>query len=342
MENTNNIDNELIDILGAIELPDEIIKKTETNFVPPKMVTTSFTVKLKKKEILKETSKEIISDNKNVVEKIKTESRLLKQFIHTSIFWIKYIFTSVAIFGVLLVTTNFSAYSNIIESYLFEENNKKEAISLLNSANAWKIKENNIVYKKTKAERIEEFKEKTKKVEKTKTNFSMKQIISEIDKKNIDLWIQVVPYENRIVIPKIGKNIPLIDIKEKFVESKKRLDNILMKELEDGIVRYPWTSKPWEKGNSFIFGHSSNFPWIAGDYNDVFARLWQVEVWDIVFSYYNQKKYKYRVVETKVVKPTDVGVLKNDKTKKELTLMTCWPIGTTLNRLIVKTELIEK
>jgi len=338
MENINNIDNELIDILGAIELPDEIIKKTETNFVPPKMVTTSFTIKFKKKEI----PKEILSNNKNIVEKIKTESRLLKQFINTSIFWIKYIFTSVTIFGVLLVSTNFSAYSNIIESYLFQEDNKKEAISLLNSANAWKIEENNIIYKKTKAERIEEFKEKTKKVEKTKTNFSMKQIISEIDKKNIDLWIEFVPYENRIVIPKIGKNIPLIDVKEKFVESKEMLDNILMKELEDGIVRYPGTAKPWEKGNSFIFGHSSNFPWVPGDYNEVFARLWQLEVWDIVFSYYDQKKYKYRVVEKKVVKTTDIGVLKNDETKKELTLMTCWPIGTTLNRLIIKTELIEE
>jgi sortase A len=115
-----------------------------------------------------------------------------------------------------------------------------------------------------------------------------------------------------------------------------------MKELEYGIVRYPGSAKPGEKGNSFIFGHSSNFPWIAGEYNDVFSRLGQVEVGDIVFSYYGQKKYKYRVIEKKVVKPNDIGVLKNDETKKELTLMTCWPIGTTLNRLIIKTELIEE
>jgi len=86
MENTNNIENELIDILGAIELPDEIIKKTEINFVPKKMVITSFTIKLKKKEISKEIPKKVIYDNKNIIEKIKTDSRLLKQFIHTSIF----------------------------------------------------------------------------------------------------------------------------------------------------------------------------------------------------------------------------------------------------------------
>jgi hypothetical protein len=83
MQNTNNTANELIDILGAIELPDEIIKKVEINIVPKKMVTTSFTIKLKKKEISKEIPKKITIDSGSIIKKIKTESRLLKQFIHT-------------------------------------------------------------------------------------------------------------------------------------------------------------------------------------------------------------------------------------------------------------------
>jgi hypothetical protein len=35
-----------------------------------------------------------------------------------------------------------------------------------------------------------------------------------------------------------------------------------MKELENGIIRYPGSAKPGENGTSFIFGHSSNFPWV--------------------------------------------------------------------------------
>jgi sortase (surface protein transpeptidase) len=35
-----------------------------------------------------------------------------------------------------------------------------------------------------------------------------------------------------------------------------------MKELENGIIRYPGSAKPGEDGISFIFGHSSNFPWV--------------------------------------------------------------------------------
>jgi len=345
MENNNNIANDLLDILGAIELPEEILKRSENTFVPEKMVTITFSMKFKTKIL--EKKEEIKSEKNNInsekiIEKIRTESRLLKQFIHTSIFWVKYILTSAMIFGVLLVSTNFSAYSNIVESYVFEDSNRQEAASLLNSVDAWEVKEKDIIYKKTKAEQIEEFRVKTEKTEKVQNAFSIKQIISNTQNKDIDLWINIVPYENRIVIPKIGKNIPLIDIREKTVESKNKLDNILMKELEDWVVRYPGSAKPGEKGNSFIFWHSSNFPWIAGDYNDVFSRLGQVEKWDIVFSYYGQKKYKYKIVEKKVVRPTDIGVLKNDETKKQLTLMTCWPIGTTLNRLILTAELIEE
>jgi len=340
MQNNNTNTNDLFDILGAIELPEEIINKSNDNFIPEKMITIRFSMKIK--NVIIEVKKEIIEKKETkILKKIKKKSRLLKNFIHTSIFWVKYILTSIVIFSILLISTNFSAYSNIVESYIFKDSNKQEATSLLNSVDAWEIKEKDIIYKKTKAEQIEEFRVKTEKTEKNQNAFSIKQIISNSKNQDIDLWINIVPYENRLVIPKIWKNIPLIDIKEKTVESKNKLDNILMKELEDWVVRYPGSAKPWKEGNSFIFWHSSNFPWIAGDYNDVFARLWQVNKWDIIFSYYGQKKYKYKIIEKKVVKPTDVWVLKSDDTKKQLTLMTCWPVWTTLNRLILIAELTE-
>ena len=114
-----------------------------------------------------------------------------------------------------------------------------------------------------------------------------------------------------------------------------------MQELEKGVVRYPGTSKPGETGNAFIFGHSSNYPWMKGEYNSVFALLDQLSFGDEIIVYYNQKKFTYIIREKKVVKPGNVKVLERDETKKELSLMTCWPIGTTLNRLIIFAELQE-
>jgi LPXTG-site transpeptidase (sortase) family protein len=48
------------------------------------------------------------------------------------------------------------------------------------------------------------------------------------------------------------------------------------------------------------------------------------------------------VREKNVITPGDTSVLERNKDKAEITLMTCWPIGTTLNRLIVTAELVEE
>jgi LPXTG-site transpeptidase (sortase) family protein len=41
------------------------------------------------------------------------------------------------------------------------------------------------------------------------------------------------------------------------------------------------------------------------------------------------------VKEKKIIKPGNISVLKRKNTASEITLMTCWPVGTTLNRMIV-------
>jgi LPXTG-site transpeptidase (sortase) family protein len=115
-----------------------------------------------------------------------------------------------------------------------------------------------------------------------------------------------------------------------------------MQELEKWVIRYPWSVKPWQDWTTFIFGHSSNFPWIKWDYNDVFALLDKVSYDDDIIIYYWQKKYTYRIKEKKVVSPWDVSILKRDKNRAELSLMTCRPIWTTLNRLIVTWELLDE
>lgn len=68
----------------------------------------------------------------------------------------------------------------------------------------------------------------------------------------------------------------------------------------------------------------------------------QLSFGDEIIVYYNQKKFTYIIREKKIVKPGNVKVLERDETKKEISLMTCWPIGTTINRLIVFAELQEQ
>jgi len=149
--------------------------------------------------------------------------------------------------------------------------------------------------------------------------------------------IPVVPTDNRLVVPKLGKSIPLVNMSVENIEGENWND--LEKQIQDGlklgVVHYPGTAKPGQYGNVFMTGHSSYYPWDPGKFKDVFATLGKLEVGDRYYVYYDQKKYTYQVVDKKEVKPNNVDVLSQPTDKKISTLMTCTPVGTTLRRLII-------
>lgn len=153
---------------------------------------------------------------------------------------------------------------------------------------------------------------------------------------------EITPYQNRILIPKIGKNIPVVDVENNVVQNSKEWHKIFMRELANGVIKYPGSADPGQIGNSFIFGHSSNFPWAKGQYNEVFALLDKLESGDEIVTFHGQKKYTYKVFDKKVVKPGYVSALETNNERKLMTLMTCWPVGTTLNRLLVLAEMTEE
>lgn len=109
---------------------------------------------------------------------------------------------------------------------------------------------------------------------------------------------------------------------------------IYFKALEGGVAHFRGTAKPGEGSNIFIFGHSSFYPDRPGDYKEIFLSLADLSLDDEIIIYYQGKNYQYRVVETKIVEPTDVSVLK-PTAQEQVTLMTCVPPGTVEKRLVV-------
>jgi len=106
------------------------------------------------------------------------------------------------------------------------------------------------------------------------------------------------------------------------------------KALESGVAHYKGTHLPGGGGNIFIFGHSSSNIG-TGKYAKIFAHLGELEKGDLIIIIYNDKEFKYTVSEKKVVEESDTSVLKATK-KEQLTLMTCWPVGTRDKRLVIK------
>lgn len=289
-----------------------------------------------KDDILLKFNKILNNNLKNEVKIEKKENKIL----YNIFFLFKYIITSSFIFIIMLLTTNYNAYTEIAKSYINPNALTEKKENMLSSIQQSYIRNENI--KNNIKENIQININNDFLDVKNKTFHSMNKLINTSYSNSINNYeIDITPYENRIVIPKIWKNVPLIEVDWKKVKDVKELEDLFQKELVNWVIRYPGSAKPWEKWNSFIFWHSSNFPWLEWNYNDVFALMDHIVFWDEVIAYYWQKKYIYKIKEKKVIKPGDTSILKRDKQKKEITLMTCRPVWTTLNRMIVIWELIE-
>ena len=115
-------------------------------------------------------------------------------------------------------------------------------------------------------------------------------------------------------------------------------EKTVLEKLRSGVVHMAGTAKPGQKGRVVIFGHSSNYPWVKGDYNSVFAPLITgVKANQEFFVRYNNVTYTYAAKSTQEVKPTDLSVLQ-PTSDGEIVFITCTPLGTSLRRQIVLAE----
>ncbi len=113
------------------------------------------------------------------------------------------------------------------------------------------------------------------------------------------------------------------------------------KALENGVAHLKGSALPGKNGNAFIFGHSSFGADKPGNYKEVFVKLNDLNIGDIIDIQSPDIAYKYKVTDKKTVAANDVTVAKQNMALKQITLMTCWPIGSTKERLVIIGELIE-
>jgi sortase A len=139
----------------------------------------------------------------------------------------------------------------------------------------------------------------------------------------------------KIIIPKIGVEAPVVYDVTSVAESAYQAG------LERGVVRLGNTANPGTKGNVVIGGHSSNNVFNAGKYKYVFVNLKRLDVGDIFYLNYEGKRYTYKItVAKKIISPKETSVLAQTE-KPTVTLFTCDPPGTNVNRLIVQAEQID-
>ncbi len=141
--------------------------------------------------------------------------------------------------------------------------------------------------------------------------------------------IKPVNTDFSIVIPKIRVNANVVKNVDPF-DSR-----IYQKALTKGVAHAKGSGLPGFPGNVFIFAHSAINWYQASQYNSIFYLTNKLEPGDEIFIYYKGSKYRYSVTEKKIVAASEINYLTNNLNTTSLTLMTCWPPGSNLNRLII-------
>ncbi|MBI4426267.1 MAG: class E sortase [Candidatus Kerfeldbacteria bacterium] len=137
---------------------------------------------------------------------------------------------------------------------------------------------------------------------------------------NVSDAAKPLPAGNRLVIPKIGVDVEIIDGQDE-------------RALWRGIWRLPQTSSPDRGGNTVLTGH--RFQYLAGP--RTLYLLDQLVTGDLIIVYWKGAEYDYRVFGRRIVNPNAVEIL-NDTSKPQLTVFTCTPVFSTKQRLVLFAE----
>lgn len=130
--------------------------------------------------------------------------------------------------------------------------------------------------------------------------------------------------DSRLFIKKIGVSVPIVEGKDAGA-------------LLYGAWRYPGTSRPHKGSNTVIFGH--RFRYLPPN-NTTFYHLNKLAIGDAFGVQWLGKTYNYKVTETKIIQPNDFSVVQPTE-KPRITLITCAPLFSTKERLVVVGELVS-
>jgi len=136
--------------------------------------------------------------------------------------------------------------------------------------------------------------------------------------------------------------IPKIYVKESVIANvdPTRKDNYLPA-LQKGIAHAAGTAMPGDGQLGYYFAHSSGMNILAPQKQAIFYLLGKLKEGDEVYLFREGKKYTFEVSGKQVLEADNVTFLNTLYDKETIVMQTCWPIGTSLRRLIVTAQLTK-
>lgn len=163
------------------------------------------------------------------------------------------------------------------------------------------------------------------------TNGQTEQIpVAEEEKRLTD---EEIVGEASISIEKISLSLPVIINVNGYNEED------YYTALQKGVAHFKGTSLPGQPGNVFVFGHSSDWRWNQGEFKSAFKQLPELESGDLVIINYKDQNYKYQVFLKEIVAYDDLRWVAQTS-EDYLTLMTCYPVGSSEKRIVIRAKAI--
>lgn len=105
--------------------------------------------------------------------------------------------------------------------------------------------------------------------------------------------------------------------------------------LQEGVAHALGSSFPGQDKMIYIFGHSTDGVWNVEAFNAVFYQIKDLQIGDQIILHLGEEKFDYVVSAQDIVKSSEIDFVNNLKDEKILLLQTCWPPGTSWQRLFV-------
>lgn len=152
-------------------------------------------------------------------------------------------------------------------------------------------------------------------------------------------------YVASIAIPSLGVRAPVSIASKDYWEKRKwdLLEEQMQVGLTLGTVAYPQSSLAGKDGTLIIVGHSSppTEEAAAGGYGEIFEELPSLSVGDVIIVTSGGQKFTYSVMRSFVTSANDTKILlPQPRSGANLTLITCFPIGSTKQRLVVEAKFV--
>lgn len=135
--------------------------------------------------------------------------------------------------------------------------------------------------------------------------------------------------------------IPEINITAPLVTPAPGTDAVKLKKmLDDGAVIYPDSAPFGGVGQTIVLGHSAPPGWPEIKHDTIFSRIAELSFGSKIVAVHDDKTYTYSAVENRIIeKGGDIPKLA--RTDNVLVLVTCWPPGRDLKRMVVQADLVS-